>query len=181
MPSPAIDPLLFRRTLGRFATGVTVITIAHEDHAHGMTANAFLSVSLDPPLVLISIGQQTRLHQLLGPEARYGVSILAESQELLSRHFGGRPLDWLDLPFVWEEGMPLLRGAVAHVIARVVDIHPAGDHTLFIGQVEYLNANDGHPLLFYGGAYGQLTGQRDTHVAESLGFGFVDRASDPDR
>jgi flavin reductase (DIM6/NTAB) family NADH-FMN oxidoreductase RutF len=181
MASPEIDPLLFRQTLGRFATGVTVISVPHGDHAHGMTANAFLSVSLDPPLVLISIAQRARLHQLLGLGDRYGVSILAESQELLSRQFGGRPLDWLDVSFIWEDGIPLLRGAVAHLFARVVDIHPAGDHTLFIGQVEYLNYNDGHPLLFYAGAYGQLTDQRDTHVAESLGFGFVARPSDPAR
>ena len=174
MDQQPIDPMLFRKTLGRFATGVTVISIPHGEHAHGMTANAFLSVSLDPPLVLISIGHRAQMHGMLGVGDCYGVSILSEDQELLSRHFGGRPVDWLDVPFVWEQGMPLIRGAVAHLIARVVDVHPAGDHTLFIGQVEYLDANEGYALLFYAGAYAQLTDRRDPHVAETLGFGFID-------
>jgi flavin reductase (DIM6/NTAB) family NADH-FMN oxidoreductase RutF len=174
MEHQPIDPALFRKTLGRFATGVTVISIPHGEHAHGMTANAFLSVSLDPPLVLISVGQRAQMHALLAPGDRYGVSILSEDQELLSRHFGGRPVDWLEVPFIWEQGMPLIRGAVAHLIARVVDAHPAGDHTLFIGQVEYLHAGEGYPLLFYAGAYGQLTDRREDHVAETLGFGFID-------
>jgi flavin reductase (DIM6/NTAB) family NADH-FMN oxidoreductase RutF len=139
-----------------------------------MTANAFLSVSLDPPLVLISVGTRAQMHTLLKEGDRYGVSILSEDQELLSRHFGGRPVEWLDVPFVWEQGVPLIRGAVAHLIARVVDAHPAGDHTLFIGRVEYLDAKEGYPLLFYGGSYAQITSRREPHVAETLGFGYID-------
>src|SRR5690348_93235 len=74
--SPAIDAQLFRRTLSRFATGVTVITVPHGEHVHGMTANAFMSVSLNPPLVLISVGHNAQMYKLLGPDSLYGVSVL---------------------------------------------------------------------------------------------------------
>jgi len=164
---PAIDDQLFRKALGRFATGVSVITVAHQDHVHGMTANAFMSVSLHPPLVLISIGQKAQMYKLLALDTLYGISLLSDDQEGLSRHFGGCPLDRLDITFIKEKGVPLLKGAIAHVVARVVDVHQAGDHTLFIGEVEYLHVGHGSPLLFYAGSYGQMTNQ---HPAESLGW-----------
>jgi flavin reductase (DIM6/NTAB) family NADH-FMN oxidoreductase RutF len=164
---PAIDPQLFRRTLGRFATGVSVITVAHEEHVHGMTANAFMSVSLQPPLVLISIGQYSQMHKLLANGTRYGVSLLSDDQEVLSRHFGGRPVSGLEVAFFIENGVSLLKGAIAHVVARVVDTHQAGDHTLFLGEVEYLHVGHGSPLIFYAGTYGQLTNR---HPAEILGW-----------
>src|SRR5690242_19780732 len=147
----AIDPQLFRRTLGHFATGVTVITVAHEGHARGMTANGFMSVSLDPPLVLVSVAQRASMHALLGPGTRYGVSVLADDQEALSRHFAGRPNPDLAIRFVWQDGVPLLRCAVTHVVAAIVDAHPAGDHTLFIGRVTHLDVGTGRALLFYAG------------------------------
>ncbi|HJZ50478.1 MAG TPA: flavin reductase family protein [Roseiflexaceae bacterium] len=153
---PAIDPRQFRATMGRFATGVTVVTTAHEEHAHGMTANAFLSVSLDPPLVLVSVDRRARLNQHLALGARYGVNILSEKQESFSQHFAGRPVEGLHIPFVWMHGTPLIEGCVAHIVAEVVDIHPAGDHTLYIGHVEYLKWWEKRPLLFYSGQYKQL-------------------------
>ena len=162
-----IDEQLFRKTLGRFATGVSVITVAHQEHVHGMTANAFMSVSLHPPLVLISVGQNAQMYNLLALDSRYGVSMLSDDQEGLSRHFGGRPMEGHEIAFLVEEGVPLLKGAIAHVIARVVDVHQAGDHTLFLGEVEYLHVGHGSPLLFYAGSYGQMTNQ---HPAESLGW-----------
>lgn len=165
--SSAIGAQQFRKTLSRFTTGVTVITIAHEEHVHGMTANAFMSVSLNPPLVLISIAHHAQMYKLLSPESRYGVSILSDDQEGLSRHFGGRPMDRLEISFVQERGVPLLKGAIAHIVARVVDVHQAGDHTLFIGEVEYLQEHHGNPLLFYAASYGQLTNR---HPAELLGW-----------
>jgi flavin reductase (DIM6/NTAB) family NADH-FMN oxidoreductase RutF len=165
--SPAIDAQLFRRTLSRFATGVTVITVPHGEHVHGMTANAFTSVSLNPPLVLISVGHNAQMYKLLGADSLYGVSILSDDQEGLSRHFGGRPINGLEIAFVYEHGVPLIKGAIAHIVARVVDAHQAGDHTLFIGQVLYIQSRHGSPLLFYSGSYGQMTNQ---HPAETLGW-----------
>jgi flavin reductase (DIM6/NTAB) family NADH-FMN oxidoreductase RutF len=165
--SSAIDALQFRRTLSRFATGVTVITVPHGEHVHGMTANAFMSVSLNPPLVLISVGHHAQMFKLLGPDSLYGVSILSEDQEGLSRHFGGRAVEGLEIAFVYAHGIPLVKGAIAHIVARVVDAHSAGDHTLFIGEVQYMQSRHGRPLLFYSGSYGQVTNE---HPAETLGW-----------
>ena len=151
-----IDPREFRNCLGRFATGVTVITTEVDGQAHGMTANGFMSVSLEPPLVLISVGNKARLNSLLPQSGRYGISILGETHEHFSRHFAGRPVEGLEIPFVKKQGIPVLEEAVACLVARVVDIHPAGDHTLYIGQVEYLEAKQTRPLLFYAGAYRAL-------------------------
>lgn len=164
---PAIDAQLFRRTLSRFATGVTVITVVHQGRVHGMTANAFMSVSLKPPLVLISVGRTAHMHTLLEPGSHYGVSVLSDDQEMLSRHFGGRPVNNLEVAFIHEQGVPLLKGAIAHIVARVVDVHDAGDHTLFIGEVQYMKGRHGSPLLFYSGSYGQMTNE---HPAETLGW-----------
>ena len=152
----AIDPLEFRNCLGRFATGITVITTEVDGQVHGMTANGFMSVSLEPPLVLISVGNKARLNSLLPQSRSYGVSILSENHEHFSRHFAGRPAEGLVIPFVKKKGIPVLEGAAVCLVARVVDIHPVGDHTLYIGQVEYLETNEARPLLFFAGKYRTL-------------------------
>jgi flavin reductase (DIM6/NTAB) family NADH-FMN oxidoreductase RutF len=150
---PAIDPGLFRRTLGRFATGITVITsVTEAGEVHGMTANGFLSVSLRPPLVLISLGA-CRTATLLRESGRYGVSVLADMQRDYSRHFAGQAQLTLSPAFHWHDGIPFIDEAVAHIGATVVDVHPAGDHTLFIAEVTHLSAREGRPLIFHGGDY----------------------------
>jgi flavin reductase (DIM6/NTAB) family NADH-FMN oxidoreductase RutF len=159
------DSRLFRQTLGRFATGVTVITTMAEDRVHGMTLNAFCSVSLEPPLVLISVGKHTHMHRFLAQSRHYAVSILSKDQEELARHFAGRPQEGLQIPFVWHKGYPLIKGAIAYVTCQVVDIHPAGDHTLYIGQVEHLSsAEEQAPLLYYGHKYHQEPQASLSHV-----------------
>jgi len=154
--SAVIDSREFRNCCGRFATGITIVTTQVDSTTHGMTANGFMSVSLQPPLIAISLGHHTRLHHLLPESMRYGVSILDESQLRFSNHFAGRPDDTLEIPFVQIAGMPLLEGALAHMVARVVDAHEAGDHTLYIGEVEYLDYQNGRPLLYYAGGYNHL-------------------------
>jgi len=146
----------FRNALGRFASGVTVITADHEGQLHGMTANAFVSVSLDPPLVLVSLDNRSSMHKILPGVERFGISVLAEDQEKLSNHFAGRTVQGLHLRFITREGIRLLDGAVAYFVVRVSDIHPAGDHTLYIGRVDYFESRDDRPLLFYAGKYDQL-------------------------
>jgi flavin reductase (DIM6/NTAB) family NADH-FMN oxidoreductase RutF len=152
----AIDPREFRNTLGRFATGVTVITTEINGEVYGMTANAFMSVSLNPPLIFISVDNRAKMNGYLATSGRYGVSILAEHQEHFSRHFAGRPIEGLKIKFIQKSGLSVLAGAVAHLVAKVVQVMPAGDHTFYLGQVEYLERREEKPLLFYAGQYGQL-------------------------
>ena len=152
----SIDKREFRNCMGCFATGITIITTEMEGQVHGMTANGFMSVSLEPPLVLVSLGKNTKIHQLLAQSMRYGVSILDESQQNLSNHFAGQPDESLDIPFIKQEGMSLIDGASAHLVAKVVDIHDAGDHSLYIAEVTYFNYGDGQPLLYYRGGYKKL-------------------------
>ena len=156
MPSAQIDARAFRATMGRFATGITEISHANAGEVHGMTANAFVSVSLDPPLVLVSLGETTRMGGLLTIGQPFGISVLAEDQVALSNHFAGRPHAQAVVAWRWEADVPLLVGAVAQIAARVVAIHPAGDHTLFIGQVEHLAQSAGRPLIFHTGSYSRL-------------------------
>lgn len=154
------DPVVeFRRTLGMFPTGVTIITTQEGGQVHGMTANAFMSVSLRPPLVLISVDRRAKMHGLLHEGSRYGISVLGDEQEALSDHFAGRPLD--DPPearFLIVRDTPLVEGAVAQLVARVVRSYWGGDHSLFLGQVEYARASEGAPLLFHGGRYEHVLG-----------------------
>jgi flavin reductase (DIM6/NTAB) family NADH-FMN oxidoreductase RutF len=124
-----------------------------------MTANAFVSVSLDPPLVLVSLDNRSYMHQILPSIGRYGVSVLAEGQEAFSNHFAGRTVQGLHIPFVKRHGIPLLDGAVAYFVVQVIDAHPAGDHTLYIGLVQHFESRDDKPLLFYAGKYQQLPGR----------------------
>jgi flavin reductase (DIM6/NTAB) family NADH-FMN oxidoreductase RutF len=151
-----LDPREFRNCMGRFATGVTIITTEVDGQVHGMTANGFMSVSLEPPLVLVSVANKARLNGLLPRSRSYGVSILSENHEHFSQHFAGRPVEGLAIPLVKKRDVPVLEGAAACLVARVVDIHPAGDHTLYIGQVEYIELSETRPLLFFAGKYRTL-------------------------
>jgi flavin reductase (DIM6/NTAB) family NADH-FMN oxidoreductase RutF len=146
----------FRDALGTFATGVTIVSTRCNDQVHGMTANGFMSVSLEPALVVVSIATHARMHDLLTESGRYGVSVLAREQEHVSRHFSGRPAKQVEVELAESMGAPLIDGALTHVVARVVDAHTAGDHTLFIGEVEYFSHHTGEPLIFHSGTYRRL-------------------------
>jgi flavin reductase (DIM6/NTAB) family NADH-FMN oxidoreductase RutF len=154
----SIIPPLFKKTLGQWASGVTIITTLREGIPHGMTASSFSSLSLDPPLVLVSVDQRARLHQLLPDIGRYGVSILARGQDLLSTHFAGRPSESLQIPWVEAEGLPFLDGAVAHLACDVFEAVPAGDHIIYIGRITHAQAwPDRQPLLYHCGKYVTLS------------------------
>jgi flavin reductase (DIM6/NTAB) family NADH-FMN oxidoreductase RutF len=152
------DPAVaLRRTLGMFATGVTVITTLRGEQVHGMTANAFMSVSLEPPLVLISVDRRTKMCRLLHEGQRYGVNVLCETQSALSDRFAGRPCEDCPPPrFDLVSETPLVEGALAHFVARVERSYWGGDHSLFLGRVEYARQNPGTPLVFHGGRYERL-------------------------
>jgi flavin reductase (DIM6/NTAB) family NADH-FMN oxidoreductase RutF len=158
-PELGDDPrIALRRTLGMFATGVTVITTRERDQVHGMTANAFMSVSLEPPLVLISVDRRTKMCALLHEGRNYGVSVLCESQAALSDRFAGRVVaEAPEARFEIVRDTPLVEGALAHFVANINRSYWGGDHSLFLGRVEYARYRDGSPLLFHGGRYERLT------------------------
>lgn len=147
-----IDPLELRRCLGRFATGVTIVTCDGDHGPHGVTVNSFTSVSLDPPLVLVSLARTSRSCRLLH-EAPFAVNILHASQEPLARHFAGRPDAGARVE--WEAGdlVPLLGDALASIECSPWRVYDGGDHVLFLGRVERFVVRDGDPLLFCGGRF----------------------------
>ena len=158
-PGHAVTAPALRKALGRFVSGVTVVTTGSGDSAdgvHGMTANAFTSVSLDPPLVLVSVATKARMDAKIAENGRYGVSILRREQEAVSLHFaGGRPCPDR-VRFVERGGVPLLDGALVHLACTVYDSHPAGDHTLHVGHVDELWSEHGDPLVFFTGDFRAL-------------------------
>jgi flavin reductase (DIM6/NTAB) family NADH-FMN oxidoreductase RutF len=163
MASTSLNPELFRRVLGNFATGVTVITVEREPgQVHGMTANSFTSVSMNPFLVLVCVDQDARLLTFLKAQRRFGVSVLRSSQQVISEHFAKGEQESeaekrLGIHFRWTEtAVPLLEGALAHLVCNVIAEHPAGDHTVFLAEVESVDLNEGEPLLFYRGQYHRL-------------------------
>ncbi len=152
-----IDAKALRATMGMFATGVTIVTYRLDGEPAGMTANAFMSVSLEPPLVLVSVRASSRFNQWVREGVCYGINFLAEDQRALSAHFGGRPQPELAAPFCEHNGTPLLDGSLVQLVVRTVDVHPAGDHLLYIGEIEYLRYGaQRRPLVFYSGKYQQM-------------------------
>jgi flavin reductase (DIM6/NTAB) family NADH-FMN oxidoreductase RutF len=155
----SIDADLFRSALGRFATGVTIVTVRdREGRDHGMTVSAFSSLSLEPPLVLVSIGNDATMAAAMAAAESFAVNILSANQEALSRRFAG-PVDdrFADLPL--ERG-PLGNAILDHVLAwiecKVLARHPAGDHVIVVGEVHSGTALHGRPLLYYRGGYAQI-------------------------
>jgi flavin reductase (DIM6/NTAB) family NADH-FMN oxidoreductase RutF len=158
-PTMPIDPVDFRQALGRFASGVTVVTFRDGERVRGITVSAFLSLSLDPPLVGISIDEGARAHPLALRAERFGVSILAEGQQGVSDCFAGR-VDVDDDPFEHLGSDAVIRGALAKLSCRVVQRVATGDHTLVVGEIEALEYDEAQPLVYFRGAYRRL-GERD--------------------
>jgi flavin reductase len=150
----------FRGALAAFATGVTVVTTRGEEHAYGMTANAFSSVSLDPPLVLVCVMSFSEGADLIRDNGVFAVNILAAEQEPLSRYFASkdRPRGrdaFGDIPHrTAVSGSPVLEGSVGYLDCALHASHEAGDHVIFIGEVLALEySHEVLPLLFHGGGY----------------------------
>ena len=154
----AFDPMLQRQIMGRFATGVTVVTTRYGEQISGMTANAIMSLSLDPPLVVVSVDLQSNMHGHLTQGQCYAINVLKHDQEDLSRRFAKPgPKDFSDLKLtVAETGAPILVDALAYIDCRVVEVARAGDHDLFIGEPLAGETYDGEPLIFYSGQYAEL-------------------------
>ena len=150
----------FRNSLGRFATGVTVVTALQNGKVHGMTANAFVSVSLNPPLVLVSLDNRSRMHRILPAVGRFGISVLTEDQKALSDHFAGRPIGEAHFRFIDRAGTALLDGALAHFAVKVLSTQAGGDHTLYIGSVEYFEHSRGQATAVLCGKLWTITSPR---------------------
>ncbi len=156
-----LDVLDYRRVVGRFATGVTVITSVLDGEQHAMTCNSFTSVSLEPVLVLFCAEKIARFHDVVLTSGSWAVSVLAQGQEEISRRFAvrGRPLEdqFAGLPATpgAVTGAAVLDGALAALECRTVSTTDAGDHTVFIGEVLGLGVPDpeADPLLYYEGRY----------------------------
>jgi flavin reductase (DIM6/NTAB) family NADH-FMN oxidoreductase RutF len=148
---------LFRQVMGRFATGVTVVTTHLAGETFGMTANAFMAGSLEPMLCVVSINRTAQMHARLQAAGHFGVSFLSQEQQHLAAHFAGKRLERLNPEFELRGRTPILQRAVAAVTADIVDTASCGDHTLFIGSVTSLDAGEAtRPLLFHGGRYARL-------------------------
>jgi 3-hydroxy-9,10-secoandrosta-1,3,5(10)-triene-9,17-dione monooxygenase reductase component len=154
-----IDPLEFRSVLGQFATGVTVVTGMSDDTPVGLAANAFTSVSLDPPLVLFCPARTSETWPLIRASGAFAVNFLGEHHEDLSRRFGARGVDrFADTGWhTRTTGSPVFPDALAYVDCTVEEEHEAGDHWIVVGRVVELGKlAEGRPLIFWGGAYGRL-------------------------
>jgi flavin reductase (DIM6/NTAB) family NADH-FMN oxidoreductase RutF len=150
----------FRRAMGCFATGVTVITVDYEGEVQGMTANAFTAVSLDPLLVLVCVDHKARTHAHLRTRKRFGINVLAEPQRAVSEHYAqpdrkperaeqdaGARFDRT------QYGTPMLRGGLAYLECVLQSAQDAGDHTIFIAEVEEVVVREGQPLLYFQSGY----------------------------
>jgi flavin reductase (DIM6/NTAB) family NADH-FMN oxidoreductase RutF len=158
-----MDDRLFRNVMGKFATGVTVITTEIDGSIHGMTANAFMSVSLNPKLVLISIGEKAKMLDRIKKSKTYAVSFLAENQKEISMQFAGQIKENREAEFDWLNGMPVIKGAIASLTCNVVAEYEAGDHTLFIGEVTDVHfQEDAEPLIFFQGKYRELKSLKES-------------------
>jgi flavin reductase (DIM6/NTAB) family NADH-FMN oxidoreductase RutF len=153
----------FRRAMGCFATGVTIITVDDQGKVEGMTANAFTSVSLHPLLVLVCVSQKARTHAHIHARKRFGINVLSEVQRKISEYYA---LVDHDLGHAEQEagarfdrtkhGTPVLHGALAYLECRLQNAQDAGDHTIFIAEVEDVVVHEGRPLLYFHSAYNTI-------------------------
>lgn len=162
-----VDQTAFRQAMGEFATGITVITIQREDVIHGMTANAFSSLSLDPPLVLFCVGKKTRMARLLQGVDGFAISILSADQQGIASHFAGSPAFGGDEVEILRRGpvAPLVPGSLVGLSCTIEALHEGGDHWIIVGKVVEVHEPEGGiprpPLLFFRSRYAQLQMPRE--------------------
>jgi flavin reductase (DIM6/NTAB) family NADH-FMN oxidoreductase RutF len=158
----SVDTVAFRHTVGTFATGVTVVTTGQDGAYHAMTANAFMSLSLEPVTVMISVEKSAHTYPVVDKCGAFTVNVLAEDQEEVSRLFASKAQqerhDLHDTPFdIGANGVPMLKGCLAYIQCRTIEKFDAWDHTLFIGEVlEARVARDVPPLVYFRSAYRRL-------------------------
>src|SRR6202044_2642054 len=176
----SLNPSEFRKAMGSFATGVTIITVDLDGEIHGMTANAFASVSLDPLLVLVCVDHNTRTHAHLHTKKRFGINVLREDQRGISEYYARPDRNHehaeTEAGAQFERtghGTPILHGALAYLECRLHSSQEAGDHTGFIAEVEDGVVGSGGPLLFFRGKYrgvGKEVGGKASPAGPGLGL-----------
>ncbi len=156
------DPEQLRAAMRKWATGVTVVSAQHNDVRHGMTVNSFTSVSLTPPLVMVSLERSTRTFNLVSQVKSFAITILSADQQDISDCFAGRCPDHVNRfegleTFTLQTGAPFIRGGLAYFDCEVVSTYDAGTHCLFIGEVIAIqNGESEPPLLYYNRSYRRM-------------------------
>ena len=157
----AVDARAFRDTVGAFATGVTVVTAAGDDGPAGLTTNAFASLSLDPPLVLVCFDNASRTLPVVRSAGRFAVNVLRAGQEEVAAVFASKRVaadKFAEVTHVEAHGLPVLDGALAWLACELRELLPGGDHTIGVGAVTALHADPGgEPLVFFRGSYAMLS------------------------
>ena len=162
---------LFRRVMASFVTGVTVITTQVRGEIRGMTANAFMSGSLEPPLCVISVSKKARMHAFLIEASHFGVNILTRGQESLIGHFAGQPVEGIDLKYEYADSTPLFAHANAAIATKVTARHDCGDHSLFVGHIFALRHSDGLvPIVLHVGRLASLMHSHEQTIWPTLDF-----------
>jgi flavin reductase (DIM6/NTAB) family NADH-FMN oxidoreductase RutF len=152
----AIDPRELRNVMGHFATGVTVITTKDKDgKPFGLTANAFTSLSLTPPLVIVCVDKGVDCYACFEDTKVFAVNFLGEEQEHLSRRFATKGIEkFEDVPYhIGESGVALLDGVMGHIECKLLNGYDGGDHTIYVGEIQAAAASGDRPLLFFKGKY----------------------------
>ena len=154
----SIDDARFRLAMSHFASGVTVVTTAHDGRLYGMTVASFASLSLHPPLVLVCIERSVKTHDAISAAGKYGVSILSSAQADISSKFASRSDDkFAGVELIEGElDVPLIAGALTAIECRLYDRLPGGDHTIFIGEVMKIHTTEGDPLLYFRSGYREI-------------------------
>jgi flavin reductase (DIM6/NTAB) family NADH-FMN oxidoreductase RutF len=156
----AIDPRELRNVFGTFATGVTIITTKDvTGKPFGLTANSYTSLSLDPPLVLVCVDKKVDCYACFDQSKVFVINILSEGQDQLSTRFATKGIEKFEGVAVkpGNLGVPLLEGAVAHIECKLASAYEGGDHTIYVGEVQFVDAAGDRPLLFFKGKYKKLS------------------------
>ena len=143
-----MDDRLFRDAMGKFATGITVVTVDYENEIMGMTVNAFMSVSLDPKLIAISIDESASMYDILQETKKFGVSILTKNQKDLSMIFAKQIEEDREINFLQQDDIPVIEDSFVTLSCHVQDMIKAGDHMIFIAEVSEIVINEGEPLAY---------------------------------
>ncbi|MFP7493962.1 flavin reductase family protein [Terribacillus saccharophilus] len=151
-----MDNRTFRDAMGKFATGITIVTTKVDGDTKGMTVNAFMSVSLEPKLIAVSIDKKASLYDILQKNPTFGVSVLTEAQKEISMVFAKQKTQEEPVAITTLQEVPVVEGALVNLACRVVDKVIAGDHVIIIGEVEDLILRDDNPVLYFGGSYREI-------------------------